>query len=73
MSGSNAAYTMSKIDPIHPSSALDGPMVDCECHGITLTKGHDVRPRLHARPLLCNHELTPREIFVWLRQQDRDL
>ena len=69
----NAAYTMSKIHSIHAPGALDGTMMDCECYSIASTERDHLGARLHARALLRNHELAPREIPVWLRQQDRDL
>jgi hypothetical protein len=58
----DAAHAMSKVDPIHASSACHGTLVDGEDHGITLTKRDDFRSRLHARALLRNYELTAREV-----------
>jgi hypothetical protein len=40
---------------------------------IPLAKRDDFRPRLHARPLLCQDELTASKIYFRFRQQYRDL
>jgi hypothetical protein len=41
-----------------------------ECHSIALAQRNDVWPRLHARPLLGEHELATGEIPPWLAEQD---
>src|SRR5207244_1334684 len=55
------------------SPAANRPMMHGEDDGIPLAKRHDLRARLHARPLLGDDELTSREILPRLREQDRHL
>ena len=47
----NAAYAVSKIDPIHTARTLHRTVMDGEDNRITLPERHDFWPRLHARAL----------------------
>ena len=44
-----------------------------EDDALALHERNDFRPRLHARPLLREHEFTPGEIVARTRQQEGDL
>jgi len=69
----NAAHAMAKMHPVHAPRALNGTMVDRKHRSIALTKRDDLRPRLHARALLCDYEFAPGKVTFGLRQEDRDL
>src|ERR1044072_9862155 len=49
---SDAADSMPQVDPVVTPRTSDRPMMHGENHGVTLTKRHDLRARLHAWPLL---------------------
>ena len=71
--GANAAHTVTKIDAIITLRALDGAVMNCECHSITLPKRHDFGAALHARPLLREDELAAGKVFSGFREENRDL
>src|SRR6478752_6630574 len=68
-----ATHSMAKIDAVHAARAAHGPMMNCKDHCIALAQRNHLRPRLHPRPLLCEHELPAGKILAGLRQQDCDL
>src|SRR6185312_304723 len=53
--------------------AWNRPMIDREDDGVALRQRHHLRPRLHARPLLGQHELAAGEVLAGPGQQDRHL
>jgi hypothetical protein len=61
-----AADSMPEIDSIYSARTLNRSMMNRECHGITLMKCHYFWPRLHARPLFRQNELSSREVSSWL-------
>src|SRR5262249_19750915 len=67
------AHAMPHVYPIAAAPALHGPRMHGEDHGVSLPQRHHLRPRLHAGPLLSQHELAAREISARLGQPDRDL
>src|SRR5580704_7418065 len=73
LAGPQPADAMAQVDAIAALGALDRPVVDGEHDGVALLERHDLRPALHARPLLGQHELAAGEVLAGLRQQDRDL
>src|SRR5262245_58719211 len=68
-----AAYAVSHVDAVVPPRAPDRSLVHGEDHALPLAKGDDLDTRLHARPLLGQDELAPREVGVRLREQERHL
>src|SRR5262245_31908070 len=50
--------------------ALHRPLIDGEDDGVALLERHDLAARLHARPLLDQHEFATRELAAWLAQED---
>lgn len=73
LSRSQTAHSVPKIDAIDPSRTLNRPVMHCERHRVSLAKWNHLWPRLHPRPLLREHELAAGEIFLWLREHDRNL
>src|ERR1700722_10187867 len=67
------AHPVPEIHPVSPSRSLHRPVADGENHAIALLQRYDLRPRLHAWPLLGQHELAPAEVRFGPRQQSRDL
>src|SRR5688500_9842731 len=67
MSRSDAADAVAEIHSIHAPLTLHGSIMDCEHNAVPLSKRHNHRPRLHARALLCHHELAAREFIVGFR------
>src|SRR5205823_7852328 len=72
-SGSHPAHAVPVIHAICAAAAAHRPMMHGEDDGVSLAKRHDLRARLHARPLLGDDELTSREVLPRLREQDRHL
>ena len=64
---------MPEIAPIEAACALHWPAVNRKHHRVTLRQRHHRNPRLHARALLGEHELTALEIFARLAEEDRHL
>ncbi len=64
---------MAHVHSIDPARSLDRAMMDREHHRITLLQRHYFRPRLHARSLFGQDELTAGEILARLRQQHGNL
>ena len=73
MSGSQPAHSVPETDAIGSARAVHRTVVDCEHHGIAPAQRHHLGPRLHAWPLLGQHEFTAGEIPLRLRQQNREL
>ena len=67
------ANTMSHIDTISASRSLHGSMMDREDHSLSLSEVNHFSTRLHARSLLCQHELASGKIAAWLREKKCDL
>lgn len=64
---------MPKVHAIGSARPLHRTMMDREGHSISLAKGHDFGPGLHAGPLLRQHELAASVILLRLRKQDGHL
>ncbi len=60
---------MPQIDPIVSFGAANRPVVNGEGNGIALRERDDLRPALHARPLLGQDKLAAGEIPAWLGQE----
>jgi hypothetical protein len=73
LSGTQAAHAMAKVHAIGSARPLNWTMMDREGHSISLAKGHDFGPGLHAGPLLGQHKLASGEIALRLRKQDSNL
>src|SRR5579862_8619734 len=73
LSPANAAHAVTECDAVHAPRAAHRPPVHREDHGVALPKRHHLCPRLHARALLGQHELTACEVLVRAREQHRDL
>ena len=74
MAGVYPAHAMAQVDPAeNPRRALHRPMMHGKGHRVALTQRHHLGARLHARPLLGQHEFAAGEIAARFRQQDRDL
>src|SRR4051812_22395912 len=58
------------IDPVDTPCSLHRALMYRENHAIALLKRHDLHSRLHARPLLGQHKLTARKVFLWFREQE---
>ena len=69
----DAADAVAQVDAIKSAGALHRPVMHRKHHRVALTQRHHLGTRLHARPLLGQHELAAGEIAARLRQQDRDL
>jgi hypothetical protein len=70
---SDTTDTVPQIHTICSFRAFDWAIMDGEDYCITLSQRHHLRTRLHSWPLLCQHELTAREILTRLGEQDDDL
>jgi hypothetical protein len=70
---SNATYAMPEIDAICASRTVNGPVVNCEGHRITLPQWDYLGTTLHSRTLLRQDELSASEIFLWFGKQDYNL
>ncbi|ABA53703.1 hypothetical protein BURPS1710b_A0614 [Burkholderia pseudomallei 1710b] len=71
--GAHAAHAVPKIHAIDTARALHRAMMDGEHDRVALLERHDIGARLHARPLLGDHEFAAREIGARLREQNRRL
>src|ERR1700722_15561578 len=70
---SYAAHPMPQVHPIGAPRTLDRTMMHSECDCIPPMEVDNLRPGLHAGPLLSKNKLSPSEICARLRQEDRDL
>ena len=61
---SDATDAVSQVHTVGSLRPLDRAMMDGEDDRVTLPKRHHLHPRLHARPLLCQHELAAGEILT---------
>src|ERR1700728_5013101 len=61
---SDPAHAMAQIDAIGSPRPLHGPLAHSEDDAVALRKRRDLRARLHARPLLGQHELATGEIMA---------
>src|SRR5665213_1068291 len=73
VAGTDPADAMAEINAIVSARPRDRPVMHSKSHRIALRQRHHFRPRLHARPLLRQHEFAAGEISSRFRQQDRDL
>ena len=73
MAGADLADAMAQINAVEAARPLYRPVMHSKCHRIALLQRHHFGPRLHARPLLGEHELAAVKIAAGLRQQYRDL
>ncbi len=62
--------TFNAMDALRPAHRA---LVHRKDHRLPLFQRHNLRPRLHPRPLFRQHELAAGEILARLRQQDRRL
>src|SRR3989344_7462000 len=68
-----ATDAVAQGDPIVTAHAFDRALVDREDQAVAFFQTDDLRARLHARPLLGQHELTAGEILPRRRQKNRHL
>src|SRR5919198_3697508 len=68
-----SAHAVANVYAIEAARALSRAMMHGEDGPFALHERNDFRPRLHARPLLREHEFTPGEIVARTRQQEGDL
>ena len=68
-----AADAVAERHPVRPARALRRPVAHGEDHAVALPEAHDLGARLHARPLLGQHELAAGKIPSGRGEQDRDL
>ena len=73
VAGTDPADAMAQINAVGPARPLHRPMMHSKRNRVALPERNHLGPRLHSRPLLCQHELAAFEIAARLRQQDRDL
>src|SRR4051794_35415849 len=73
MARAHAAHPVPQIDTVHATRAAHRSMMNGKNAPTARAQRNDLRPRLHARPLLGEHEFTAGEILAGLRQEDRDL
>src|ERR1700724_3331059 len=71
--GADPAHAVAHVDPIGATGAAYRTMVDRKDHSLALRERHDLRTRLHARPLLGQHEVSAGEVGIRAREQKRDL
>lgn len=71
--GAQAAHAVAHIDAIDSASAANRTVVDRKDHALALPQRHDFGARLHARPLLSEHELAAGKISPRLGQKKRHL
>src|ERR1700677_4190853 len=64
---------MPEVHPIRSPRTMYRTMMDRERDCIPLMEMNDLRPGLHARPLLSKNKLSPSEVCARLRQENRDL
>src|SRR6516225_818356 len=67
------AHAVAHVDAVDAARALHRPMMHGKDYALALRERHDFRPRLHARPLLREHEFAAGEIFARPRQQKGNL
>ena len=73
MSAAQPADAMAHVDAVDTAGSLRRTVMNGEGYGIALVERHHLGPRLHARPLFRQHELTTGEVLAWSRQQDGEL
>src|SRR5262249_9076010 len=66
-------YTMPKVDAVFAPRSLDWSVVNGERYSVALSQRHNFSPALHARTLLGNDKLSPGEVALRFRQQNRNL
>jgi hypothetical protein len=71
--GTDPAHAVAHVDPIGAARAIHRSMVDRKDHALALCQRHDLGARLHARPLLREHELPAGEVDLRPREQEREL
>src|SRR6266568_15707 len=64
---------MAQIDAIHATRAVHRTMMHREDHPGSPAERDDLGARLHARPLLREHEFATREVVSWYREQEGGL
>ena len=57
--GTDAAHAVTQVDAIGAAGALDRPVMDREDDAVAAAERHDLGARLHARPLLGQHDSPP--------------
>jgi hypothetical protein len=73
LAGAYGAHAVPELDPVDAARTAHGPVIDGKNHRVPLLERHDLGPRLHARPLLGDHEFATREVAPGLGQEDRQL
>src|SRR6266851_6941874 len=71
--GAETTDTVPQVDPIVAPGPSHGTIVHGKSDRIALAQRHDLGAALHARSLLGQHELAPREILSRFREKDRQL
>ena len=69
----SAADAVAHVDAVDAARALHRPVMHRKDHAFALAQRHDLHARLHARPLLGQHELAAGEVASRIGQQDREL
>src|SRR5919199_5015345 len=57
--GAHSAHPVTQVDAVVAARPLHRAMAHSEDHPVALAQRHHLRSRLHARPLLHQHELAP--------------
>ena len=73
MAGTHPAHPMTQVDAIAAARASHWPMMHRKNHAVPLTERHNLRARLHARPLLGEHEFAAREVSSRRLEQESGL
>src|SRR5947209_10751412 len=73
MTGAHLAHAVAQVHAVVAPPAPNRARVDRKQHAVALAQQHDGAARLHARPLLGEHELATLEVDAGLGEQDSDL
>jgi hypothetical protein len=73
MAGADPADAMAQINAVEAARPLHRPVMHSKSHRVALSERHHFGPRLHARPLLGQHEFAATEIAAGFREQNRNL
>jgi hypothetical protein len=63
-SGTQATHTVPEVHAVNTLLTLNRTMMNGKHDAVTLSKRHNYRPRLHARPLFSHHKLAASEISI---------
>jgi hypothetical protein len=71
--GPHPAHPVAQVDAIVAARPSHWTMADGKDDAVPLAERHDLDARLHARPLLGQHELATGEVSIRPREQEGDL